>query len=145
MILNADLEKPVVRRSFRLDNSHGSIHRQPGATTKVPFVPYDKNLFSLGIVRVELWFGKRLQDLADHQDEMPNDNTDSSDWETANRLLVLIEQQAGKICGDAVSRCIRGLDYSATSLDDDGFKSEVELKVVSELERNWQAYVSLDG
>ncbi|KAF8053747.1 hypothetical protein FPV67DRAFT_1461993 [Lyophyllum atratum] len=123
LILEADLEKPPQPPS--------------GGHKKVPFLPYDKNLFSLGIVFIELWFGSRLQDLAEHQSAKPHDNTDSSDWEKANWLFSIIEQQTGKIYGDAVRRCIGGLDYSATTLHDDGSKREVDMKVVSELERNW--------
>jgi len=140
MILLADLEKPVVRRSFCLDSLDSYSNRQPEATAKVPSLPYDKNLFSLGIVLVELWFGRRLQDLPEHQNGIPDDNTDINDWVTANRLVPVIQGEAGEMYGGAVRRCIQGLVCAATALDDDDFKSEVVLQVVSELERNWEAY-----
>jgi len=46
--------------------------------------------------------------------------------------------------GGAVRRCIRGIDHRATSLEDESFMNEVHAKIVSELERNWQAYISQD-
>jgi hypothetical protein len=142
MILKADLKKPVVRRSFRPD-SHSQ--QQVEMTAKVSLLPCDKNLFSLGIVLIELWFGKRLQDLSESQDAVAADNTDINDWITARRLVPIIEEKAGEMYGGAVRRCIQGLDSAAKTLDNDEFKSKVITEVVSELERHWEAYaVSLD-
>ncbi|KAF8536958.1 hypothetical protein BDD12DRAFT_258064 [Trichophaea hybrida] len=137
-ILKPVLEKPLVRRSF----DPAGDKSPPTTTTRSPFVQYDKSLLSLGIILIELWFATRLQDLPEYLEarQQFNDRTDSTDYETANRLLPKIDCLAGPIYGGAVRRCIRGLDCTATTLDDEGYKNEVQSKVVSELERNWKAF-----
>jgi len=141
MILEADLKKPVVR-SFR-PQSHS--RQQSEATARVP-ISYDKNLFSLGVVLIELWFGKRLQDLSEPQDTVVKDNPDFTNWITALRLVPIIEEEAGEMYGGAVRRCIQGMDSAVRTLENDDFKSKFATEVVSELERNCEAYTaSLDG
>jgi len=136
MILGADLRKPVVRQSFRLD-SHSQHRSIPPA--KRTIVAHDRNLFSLGIVLIELWFGKRLQDLTKPEDAVPND-ADTADWVTASRLLQDIEVEAGEIFGGAVRCCVFGLGGVVKTLEKDDFKGKVITEVVTQLERHWKAY-----
>ncbi|KAF8250454.1 hypothetical protein K440DRAFT_640029 [Wilcoxina mikolae CBS 423.85] len=142
-----DVEKPLIHRSFGLA---GDSHDTQTKRTR-PLVQYNQALLSLGIVLVELWFGKRLEDLQQDIQKAANDDTntgntggtnktaaENTDYETASKLLVDIEDRGYK---DAARRCIRGLDYDATTLDDKGFKNEVYALVTSELELYWKAYV----
>lgn len=98
LILKPILEKPLVRRSF---DPAGDKSPQK-TTTKLPFVPYDKSLFSLGIILVELWFGKRLQDFPKYSEvQQLYDRTDNTDYQIANMLVLEIEREAGQIYSNA--------------------------------------------
>ncbi|KAF8247101.1 hypothetical protein K440DRAFT_644130 [Wilcoxina mikolae CBS 423.85] len=142
LILNPVVEKPFVRRSF---GTTGDIQNPEHIRTMKSSLaaPYDKSLFSLGIVLIELWFGKRFQDLLEYP-KCTKDLTDTTDFLVAYSLLSQVQENAGAMYGIAVRRCIVGLEYpsSSTTLDDDNFKSAVHINVVSELERNWTAYVT---
>jgi hypothetical protein len=144
LILEPVIEKPFVRRSF---GTVGNIlNTEQIRTAKSPLAAYDKSLFSLGIVLIELWFGKRFQDLPEypkHTEKRTEDLTDNTDFLVAFGLLPQIQEKAGSVYGIAAKRCIVGLEYpsGSTTLDDDGFKSAVHHNVVYELERNWKKYV----
>lgn len=84
------------------------------------------------------WFGKRLEDIEEVLKQPDGDDTDNTEYDSADKLLEKIEDPT---YGNATRRCIRGLDYMATTLDDEGFKNEVYNRVVSELEVYWKAYI----
>jgi hypothetical protein len=142
-ILQPVLNKPFVRRSFARPGAIVQPQIPENATKKSPFSHTNKSLFSLGIILIELWLGQRLQDLPEFASAPNGDHeygTDDTECDVANQLIPRIEDEAGAMYGGAVRRCIRGLDYTATSLEDPGFKNEVHFKVVAELERSWRAY-----
>lgn len=131
--------KPFLHRNFGLAPLGSSL--QP-TQIESPLVQYDRSLFSLGIILVELWFGNCLEDLPEYLDPQSNGSTlnnESLAYQTANQLIRRINEE-GPIYGAAVRRCIRGLDCTATSLEEDELKDKVHTEVVSELERHWRAY-----
>jgi hypothetical protein len=110
---------------------------------EITLFSYEQKPFSLGIILIELWLGRRLEDLPEFASAPNSDHeydTDDTECHVANQLIPRIIKEAGSMYGGAVRRCIRGLDYTATSLEDDGFKNEVHSKVIAELERSWKAY-----
>ncbi|KAF8539036.1 hypothetical protein BDD12DRAFT_839770 [Trichophaea hybrida] len=131
------LDNPLVRRTFGATNRPSSA-QQTAPTSRSPLVHYDKSLFSLGIVLVELWYGKRLEDLqSSHQ---ANQLHDHLDYYTANQRIEEIETKAGPMYGAAIRRCIRGLDCTTQSLENERFKEQVQEQVMSQLELNWSRY-----
>ncbi|KAF8249170.1 hypothetical protein K440DRAFT_223645 [Wilcoxina mikolae CBS 423.85] len=133
-------ERPAVWRSF------GSL---PPTSTCTPGSPRsiarcNKTLFSLGVVLLELWFWKSLDEL---EREALSNNPESSGWtsaersfETADRMVDKLHADALPLYSGAVRRCIRGLDYPQTSLSKDDFKKEVYHKVVCPLEENMKLF-----
>ena len=136
-------EKPFLCRDFRNGVRDSQSQQDMPALTQSPLVKCDASLFSLGIVLVELWFGKSIEDFPEypgattHGEALRNDN---AEFETADKLLRKINQEGGSIYEDAVRRCIRGLDCTATSLEEDELKNNAHSLIVSELERDWMAY-----
>ncbi|KAA8901720.1 hypothetical protein FN846DRAFT_908903 [Sphaerosporella brunnea] len=134
------LEMPFVRGSSQdellpLDHAGETSGTQPSA----PF-QYEKSLFSLGIVLIELWFEEPLEKLRAHPDDCQDDN---ADYETAKQRVGELLRLAGEDYGLAVSRCINGVrkgpgKFSATksTLDDEGFKNDVHENVVCLLQKN---------
>jgi hypothetical protein len=140
LILEPVVEKPFVCRSF--GTAVDILGPQQIRTAKAPLAaPYDKSLFSLGIVLIELWFGKRFQDLPEYP-KGTKDFTDDTEYLVARNLIPQLQDQAGFMYAVATRRCILGLEHPSTTLENDDFKSEVHVNVVSELQRNWKAYVS---
>ncbi|KAF8244138.1 hypothetical protein K440DRAFT_663669 [Wilcoxina mikolae CBS 423.85] len=140
-----DLERPLVRRIFGPAAIGDSTNTQKTTTRRVPLVQYNKTLLSLGIILVELWFGRRLEEIEETPQQPSSDNIDNIDnteYDSADRLLGKIEDPT---YSNATRRCIRGLDFMATTLDDEGFKNEVYIRVVSELEAYWKAYIGSGG
>jgi hypothetical protein len=134
---------PLVRQTFgSLEHPSTGTPGQSEATSTTPcLLRYDRSLFSLGIILIELLIGKRVEDLP----EYPEDSyqlDDNAEYQTADRLITSgrIDMEADTIYGGALRRCIRGLDCNATSLEDDGFKHEVQVKVIAELEKFWNTY-----
>ncbi|KAF8535632.1 hypothetical protein BDD12DRAFT_892256 [Trichophaea hybrida] len=139
------IDNPFVRQAFSI---------RPQNTTRLTnsellaslFVRYDRSVFSLGIVLIELWIGKRLEDLPEYlQIVNSGQNTDTAQYGSASLLIDKIREEAGPMYGDAVRRCIRDLDYPKNSLDDKDFKTEVQAMVVAGLERNWKAYIDQES
>jgi len=134
---------PLVRQTFgSLEHPSTGTPGQSEATSTTPcLLRYDRSLFSLGIILIELLIGKRVEDLP----EYPEDSyqlDDNAEYQTADRLITSgrVDMEADTIYGSALRRCIRGLDCNATSLEDDGFKHEVQVKVIAELEKFWNTY-----
>jgi hypothetical protein len=134
---------PFVHQSFGMVGSSGGIAGNEPTPVKSPLLRYDGCLLSLGIILVELWFGTCLENLPEYLQMRDNSSyqiSDNAEFHTADQLIERIEEEAGTMYGGAVRRCIRGLDHSATSLTHEGFKNEVQVKVIAELERNWKIY-----
>lgn len=140
--INPMIRKPFIRRIFTLPGP-GSLPSQIGQEpTKLILMPQNQSLFSLGVVLVELWFGRRLEDLRIEED---GDGIGGmTEYVTAWRLIREISEEAGEKYGDAVRRCIIGLDHRNASLETDDFKNEVHMKVVSPLVENLESFCAVD-
>ena len=136
-------EKPFLRRDFRKGLPDSQSQQNMPALAQRPLVKCDASLFSLGIVLVELWFGECIEDFPEYHKATAHHEVSSSDnaeYQTADILLRKINQNEGLIYGNAVRRCIRGLDCTATNLEEDELKNKAHSHVVYELERYWTAY-----
>lgn len=135
------LKKPLVRRSFA---PQGLPLPPPQSSARSIFVPQNQSLFSLGVILTELWYGKCLEDLQIETDRNGFGGvSDMTDYITAKRLSNEISDDAGEKYGDAVRRCINGLDHRSPSLEKDDFKNEVHMKVVTPLVENLEAFCAM--
>jgi hypothetical protein len=140
--LDPIIDKPFVRQV--IDSSNKSS-QAPQASTMVQIADYDKCLFSLGIVLIELWFGRCFLDLKSSPN-MQNTNTqiqgDDGDF-VAARLLTGRLMDSGESYLLAVLRCL-GMSRPGSSrcarrsLEDVTYKSEIHETVVKVLEENLQ-------
>lgn len=86
-------------------SSHIPTNRQN--RTRFPPLIRNKALFTLGIVLIELAFGKPLEDLRTDKDvEESCGMSDLVDTFTVKRLLEGVEDEAGYDYSEAVRRCI---------------------------------------
>ncbi|KAF2178169.1 hypothetical protein K469DRAFT_695706 [Zopfia rhizophila CBS 207.26] len=102
----------------------------------------NESLYNLGVVLIELWYGKQLSQLH-HPEDGPIDSSDArtslmSCWNTADRLVDELYSEAGGIYSDAVRRCIR-CDFGrhGSTLEDLSFLKAVYEGVVEPLQRNY--------
>lgn len=138
------IRKPLVRRVFAPPGPPSLSPQSTQASTKSIFMPQNQSLYSLGIVLMELWYGQRLEDLRIETDGNGiGDVTNMTDYMTARRLIDEIPEDAGEKYGDAVRRCINGLDHRSSSLEKDDFKNEVHMKVVSPLVENLESFCAM--
>jgi hypothetical protein len=137
VIVKPVIDNPFVRRTFETSNRSSYAQHTASISIRSPLVQYDKNLFSLGLVLVELWYRKRLEDLRSSNNNQLHDHLD---YTTAVQRIKEIEDQAGPMYSTAVRRCIRRLDCTVQSLDNEGFKEQVHEQVMSQLELNWRQY-----
>ena len=125
------LETPVVLHSFTPELS------PPNTPTKPSIFPCNLSLFSLGIVLIELWFWKSVESF--QAGEVQAD-PDTARYMTAFQLITTMNENAGMQYGSSVRRCICGLDHPENRLEDNGFKSEVYLKVLQPLEKHLEFF-----
>jgi hypothetical protein len=137
------IDKPFVRRAF------GGSKRlsQPLQTSKLDQVAdYDKCLFSLGIVLIELWFGRCFPDLKSSPDMQSSSNLatgDHGDYMAARHWTGKLTAESGESYLLAVMRCLgmsrpESSRYARRSLEDLTYKIEVHETVVKTLEENYQ-------
>jgi hypothetical protein len=71
----------------------------------------NRPLFALGIMLIELWYGKSLNELHEEADGPQSDANAQVDFltrfNTADRLADELADDAGKKYSDAVGRCVR--------------------------------------
>ncbi|KAF2267559.1 hypothetical protein CC78DRAFT_576929 [Lojkania enalia] len=105
----------------------------------------NQTLFTLGILLIELWYGKPIEELRTPSD-LDCEGTPGVEWCTAERLVETeIEFEAGPKYSDAVRRCIRcDFDRKDMSLDNESFQQAVYDGVVALLEKTLQQFISLD-
>ncbi|CAG7996329.1 unnamed protein product [Penicillium salamii] len=131
-----DFDNPLIRRSFG-SGSQNCNASSPSRNLPRPYlVASIPCLFSLGVVLLELWYGKVLESLK-NEDER-NMPPQFSDPLCARRLTD--ELVCGPYFKNAVLRCICGLDAIYTSLEEDAFRDEVEEKIVCPLEEDLKFY-----
>jgi hypothetical protein len=146
------IDKPFVRRTFGSSEELYLLHPNTvqstaPATETATFVEYDRSLFSLGIILIELWFERGIEELRlpfQNQDgDTQGQRSDNTDYRTAQCRIGEIFTYAGDDYGLAVSRCINGLSRHIDnvraipgSLESEDFKNDVHTNVVCLLERN---------
>jgi hypothetical protein len=140
------LDRPFVRRTF---GPMGVQKFGPPilASDKSPVTEYDKSLFSLGIVLIELSLEQRIQDLHGSPvtfsavGQQPHDNLD---YIAAGQRLGEVFKTEEEDYALAVACCIHGLNLPKTipkSLEIPQYKNEVYTHVVSRLERNLKVWL----
>jgi hypothetical protein len=119
----------------------------PMATTGMPTsmsrIVRTQPLYALGVALIELWYGKPISEL--HQDNDGPHNTSipqvdlMTEWNSADRLVDELYNEAGGKYSDAVRRCIRcDFDSRASSLGDVRFQRDVYQGVVAQLKENYE-------
>ena len=130
------LDKPYLSKCFFLGCSPPQ-HK----TTCQPAAPYwvrNKGLYALGIILIELCFGKPFEDLQLPNDLGPNDEPNAcTEYATLTRLVYDgVDRVAGIEYGKAVRRCIFfEFDQQHVSLDTKSVKEAVHRDVVWPLEQ----------
>lgn len=123
------LKKPLVRRILDKPREGRTLTPEPATKRN------DGLLRSLGLILIELWYGKEISkiypEIKDTALMTANDTDDLSDK---------IARDAGHMYGDAVRRCIRGIDHADRSLENDEFKTLVENNVISQLRTNLKVF-----
>lgn len=130
------VDKPFVRRMFPTpqDSLTGDGCSASAATE---LISYDKSLFSLGIVLVELWFGQCIENLRGPRSSAFDE---SADYETAQDYIGKVFTTAGEAYGLAVSRCLGTMQCSTKSLEDITFKNKAHSEIVCLLEKNFEVF-----
>lgn len=139
--LDPIVDTPYIHRAFALP---GLLDQQAEKTEGVEdldasfLFDYDKSLFSLGIVLLELWYQESFETLQKTVDIRVGLHRSLMEFEAAQELIKRIDREADLFIG-AVRRCIRGLDCNSTSLSEEECKNEAHRKIVCELEKYWKA------
>jgi hypothetical protein len=140
--LDPIIDKPFVRQV--IENSSKSS-QAPQVSAKVQVVDYDKYLFSLGIVLIELWFGQCFKDLKSSVNCQYISNQVDGDDENymVARYLINRLMDSGESYLHAVMQCIGMIrpvssERARGSLEDITYKSEIHKTVVNVLEKNLQ-------
>jgi len=125
---NVDLNHPVVHQAFTT-----STPPTPQDLAESLLVRCNKSLVSLGIVLIELCYWKDLQSLRTGNSENAVKGA-SAEYSIAVGIVDQLYDDAGFNYGEAVRRCITGLDLRETQLECDEFKKEAYHKIVQPLE-----------
>ena len=132
-------DQPFVSRDFH----QTALAAKSEMPTAVRRIIRNQPLYALGVALIELWYGKTLTEL--HKDEDGAQTTGIpqidliTEWNTADRLVDELYDEAGGKYGDAVRRCIRcDFDRRASSLDDVNFQKDVYQGVVAQLKENYE-------
>lgn len=101
----------------------------------------NQTLWMLGVLLIELWYGKTIEDLKTASDKNWH-GTPSIAWCTAERIVENeIEFEAGQLYSDAVRRCIRcDFDRKENDLENEAFQQAVFHGVVVPLETTLQQF-----
>ena len=137
-------EEPITKNSYVLKSfsSSNSTPQPDGSAVtsgalRPPVSIRNRALFALGVVLIELAFGKSLDDMRDPAD-LEEGGSMLVDWVTANRLSNIISSNDSGRYADAVSRCVRcEFNHRNPNLDDESFRKVVYHNVVAPLEESW--------
>ena len=106
-------EHPYVYRKFSSSAQH--THSIQARRTKIRVIR-NQTLYTLGILLIEVWYGKSIQELQTASD-LDCQGTPGVSWCTAEHLVENdLEFEAGKRYSDAVRRCIR-CDFNQKDVD----------------------------
>ncbi|KAI5791093.1 hypothetical protein EDC01DRAFT_616349 [Geopyxis carbonaria] len=129
------IDRPFVRRIFK---PLGTPPAAPAGPLELNIIQYNKSIFSLGVMLVQLWYGIALDE--------PLSQGDSSYPATTGRIIQIIEgEDAIASYSLAVRRCIGGLDHKHADLGKEDFKAKVCLEVIRPLEESLESFCNLVG
>ena len=125
---------PFIHQNFVLQNTPSLEN-----SIEASIVACNPSLYSLGIVLIELWHWKDLKCL---QGSVSTDSGQDAEREhlAAFHLAKELYDEAGEKYGEAVRRCIQGLDTRETSLEKEEFKNKVYSEIVQPLEDNLEIF-----
>ncbi|KAL6702871.1 hypothetical protein ACN47E_000833 [Coniothyrium glycines] len=120
-----------------------SFPTSPALPSSMSRIIRNQSLYALGVALIELWHGTTLLELHQEVDGPCNTGLPQIDlmteWNTADRLVDQLYNDAGAKYGDAVRRCIRcDFDRRASSLGDVQFQKDVYQGVVAQLKENYE-------
>ncbi|KAF8540096.1 hypothetical protein BDD12DRAFT_804853 [Trichophaea hybrida] len=126
---------PCLRRQFGLEPHHSHIQQEPVSSLRVG---YGKTLFCLGIVLIELWFERPIEELGPPQSPDENQGEHKKLFEVAQQCMGRLFASAGELYGLSVSRCLNGMDRpsGARNLQNEDYMAKVYTNIVVPLERS---------
>lgn len=132
------LNRPVITRS--LEPSSKASERK----SYLDMVVQDKTLYSLGIILLELHYGKPLSEIAGDVPEASSD-PEVQEHMRARWFVEHLARRTGVRYLNAVRRCIEGLDTDGKprGLCQDEFKNLVQTQIVSELEEHLKDFAGV--
>lgn len=134
----------LIDRSFVSREIESSEHIYSRAVSKTTALPGVRNssLFSLGVILIELWFGKTLESLNTWIGSREDTRADTAkDVTVAFQLLDEVYSQAGEWYGDAVRRCLYcDFDRRSPDLKDNALKESVVRGVILPLKEHLKAF-----
>ena len=142
-IETALLDRPLLSKDFGSSNCRTSPSEPDNAVLPSQAVhSRNPSIFALGVLLIELWFGKPLDQLRHPEDLGPqNQVNDITDFATTSRLVDTVYEEAGATYGEAVWRCVRcEFEQRSSSLDTEALKQAVHNGVVSQLEKNLEFF-----
>jgi hypothetical protein len=134
-------QHPFIYRKFSSPVASPCTAAQP----PVRRVIRNQTLFTLGVLLIELLYGKSIEELQKPRD-LDCQGTPGAVWCTAERLIdEELALEAGQLYSDAVRRCIRcDFNRQSSSLDDQDFQQAVYSGVVAPLEKTLQRFNGQD-
>ncbi|KAI5813245.1 hypothetical protein BZA77DRAFT_358336 [Pyronema omphalodes] len=121
------LGKPLVRRLL-----------EPAFSNRRSSSKHDGFLRSLGIILVELFYGKPMTEIC--SDGTWVEDISKITVSFADDLADRIACDGGQLYACAVRHCIKGIDHDVRSLDNDEFRGKVDTAVVMNLKRHCDAF-----
>ncbi|KAI5813170.1 hypothetical protein BZA77DRAFT_127525 [Pyronema omphalodes] len=125
------LGKPLVRCFF--EPTFSSRRSSPPPTRT-----HDRFLRSLGIILVELLYGKPITEICPNKPGV--EDISKITVSSADDLIDRITCDAGQLYACAVENCIKGIDHDVRNLDNDEFRGKVDTAVVMNLKRHYDAF-----
>lgn len=134
------LRSPVITRV--LDGCPPEDAHQLGS--KIDLLVQDKTLYSLGVVLLELHWGKRLAEIGNGISYAQGD-AEVLELLHATEHSHKLAQMAGEKYANAVRRCIRGFDVDShlASLEKEEYKNMVQAQIVGELEEHLRQFTGV--
>lgn len=136
---NPTYDDPFICRTVDKTHQANPSGSMPGLMSRII---RNQTLYSLGVLLIEIWYGKTLDELHLPEDG-PLHTQDTPQqaiarWNTADRLLNDLYDEAGAKYTEAVRRCIRCdfADGLASDLDNVNFQNAVYQGVVFQLKEN---------
>lgn len=139
-----NISNPIVRKPKTCD-----LNRATGSPS--PQVNYDPTLVSLGMVLIELHYGRRLEACGQSVESQIRQGRlsalgdydcydESARFAQAYQLVEELYEDAGFAYAEAVRRCIRGIDHHESSLDKDGYKEKAYSDIMCPLKTSWERF-----